>query len=156
MKNADCPCELLTPIEPSQAFDLLACRRYAMQIKEDGIRLIVENCSGLFTGYDRRGQLTSVPPEVQAEFSCVMDDSIVDGELLLREDGSHRYVIWDIMRWMGEDVRQKPYQERLEILKAIGYDVVPTWFTEDEKREQLVRLHDAGAEGVVFKDLLAI
>ena len=151
MKNAQHLCELLSPIDPEEAMDLVRDDRYAMQVKEDGFRLLVDSTGGGRYGFDRQNQITAIPRQVFPQLEGLLPDTRIDGELV---DGT--YVAWDILRWMDEDVRGLPYHERLELLEQQDVNLVPTWHGESRKAAELVRLHDAGAEGVCFKDLLAV
>jgi bifunctional non-homologous end joining protein LigD len=150
VRNRDHLCELLTPIDPAQALDLVRDPRYLMQLKEDGFRLVIDTTAGQRVGFDRKNQITAIPPEALARLQGLTDDSMFDGELV---DG--RFVAWDVLRWMGQDVCHLPYSERLALLQSEDVEVVRTW--EDEtKAAALIEMHDAGAEGVCFKDSLAI
>lgn len=163
MKNADMLCELLTPISPTEALGYVNDDRYAMQVKEDGFRLVVERYMGGLMGFDREGKITAIPEHLLPALDRFADDYMIDGEIVSMGAGTKVYVVWDILRLDDEDMRRWPYQERLQELyfrlgagSAFGLILSRAWFSSIEKTKALLNLSQAGAEGVVFKDLLAI
>lgn len=149
MKNADHLCELLSPVEPHQALDLVRNPRYCMQVKEDGERLMVDTSFGARIGFDRKNQITALSPALLDQLKDLPDDCFLDGELV-----NGYYFPFDLLRCDGESIAGRSYAERLQLLAALPIDVVPTWY-DDDKASTLLRLHEEGAEGVCFKDLLA-
>lgn len=159
MRNADHICELLTPILPQQALAYVESPRYLMQIKEDGIRLVIERYMGALYGYDRKGQITNIPECVRRGFEQLAasecEDFMLDGELV---DGV--YIAWDILRVDEEDLRAEPYGTRFDLLTAfcesapLTVQVVASW--EDAAKAAALLAVAGTAEGVCFKDTLAV
>lgn len=177
MKNSDYFCELLSPIEPGEAPGYLDDERYLMQEKLDGFRLTVEHQAGLLRAWDRYGQVTAVPQRLKPVLQHLMlcdCDYMIDGELLGLPD-NEQYVVWDLLELDGQDLREVPYGVRWKLLGE-QFDIcgeladryvalVATWQCGEPyatarirpfARTALRMLHQQGAEGVCFKDTLAI
>ena len=154
MKRAAHICELLSPIDPNQAQDLLKDPRYCMQLKEDGERLLVDTSFGGRFGFDRKGQITALSADVLSQLADVPADCLIDGELV-----NGKYIAFDVLEFDSVDIRGLTYEMRMEFLTALHEDaeltIVPTWYGTEIKTAACVRTYEAGAEGVVFKDLRA-
>jgi hypothetical protein len=149
-------CELLTEISDAEALRFIRNPDYIVQMKEDGDRRgIMKKPSGVICGLNRKGQPVMLDHELAEAYKKLNATSfLIDGEILPAPTYS---VVWDILEKDGEDLRQKPYSERLAILsKLIGEDrsfiqVVMTWTEEQDKMAATVKLHETGAEGIVLK-----
>jgi bifunctional non-homologous end joining protein LigD len=146
--------ELLTPIEVSQAGRYVVDPAYAMQPKRDGHRIILSSCTTR-RAFNKRGEPCAAPP---ALLRGLPPDVTVDGEW----ERSH-FVIFDLLDFLGHDLRSLPYTERLAaLLEAVKlrqmpfsgqFSTIHTWFTEKAKEENLLRGFQQRWEGVVFKRL---
>jgi bifunctional non-homologous end joining protein LigD len=150
------PCELLTPITADEAGRFIVDNHYAVQTKEDGNRRGVRKNGGLH-GLNRKGEIVPLSPEIQKAFEALdATEFYVDGE-----DLGDTVKLWDILSLNGESLRDRPYRERLDILRglvnsqSLRIRVVATWFGEKAKSEAILKIYEAKGEGVVFKDLRA-
>jgi bifunctional non-homologous end joining protein LigD len=183
MRNQDYLCELLTPIEPQEAPGYVKDDRYLMQLKANGERLIVERYADRLFAFDRQGQITALPHHLAAALDQLGEDYMLDGERIGFGEEAH-YVVWDLLRRDEDDLRGLPYLERfaqlIELLtpwcvmnwdecRPLPIRLIWTWgyreagsadagtdAFEQEKTKALVKMYESGAEGVCFKDKLAV
>lgn len=149
-------CELLTEIGEKEALRYIQNDQYIAQLKEDGDRCgVMKGNNGAVFGINRKGEPRPLPREVAESFATLDARTFkLDGEILDNPDYS---VVWDVLELNGQDLRQKPYEERLAILQGlVGEErpyisVVPTWDGQLAKTQAVISLHELGAEGVVFK-----
>ena len=146
--------QLLTAIEDDELDRFLANDAMIAQQKIDGMRVLAHVNEGEILVTNRDGQKTKVDLRPFAGLEYLPHGTIVDGELL--DDG---YWLFDILQLAGEDIRDRGYLERWELLDgdlepALGGDVriVPIAVGKQHKQKLHDKLKQSGAEGIVFKD----
>jgi ATP-dependent DNA ligase len=153
--------------------------RWVIEPKLDGWRAVALVESGVRMWCGRNGSnYTGQLPYVESDLIDLLPpDSAVDGELvgqrgwgdvqsvMTRGGGPHTpsralpallYVVFDVTRWAGEDLRSKPWSERREVLDSIGgglldglsVSVAPYAPASAAAHEQMLKL---GLEGSVCK-----
>ncbi len=146
--------QLLNPIDETDAERLINDPAYVMQEKANGERTTFKRAGEAVTGGNKKGMGRPLPEPLVADAGKIEGDCVIDGELL---GGGH--VAFDILEHGGEDLRCRPYQYRLAILRSViakesaFIRVCETYFTTEEKRKAFDALRAAKREGVVFKRL---
>lgn len=151
--------QLLNPIDDdAQAEAYLCSPDWVMQEKYDGERGLLFIEDGQVTRTNRKGFAVAVAGEI-AEIArtklSVTGRCVLDGEVL----GS-TFAPFDLLMFDGQDIRDRPYGERLRVLEAVTANAVEwpklvTCRTTEEKRAAYGALRANGAEGVVFKRITA-
>ena len=149
--RTDYPAELLTEIPESQASSLLRDDRYWLQEKRDGQRRQIAKWDGQLTGYNRKGTTVPLPAALAQELATLEPDFILDGEI----EGD-QFIAFDLLDLPGFLAAGLPYATRFEaltrLLKGLRLaSMVATWTTTKDKVRGAAMLHDARAEGLVFK-----
>ncbi|MBA2538523.1 MAG: WGR domain-containing protein [Deltaproteobacteria bacterium] len=145
--------QLLEPIEDHELDKFLADDTMIAQQKIDGMRVLTTIGDELIVT-NRDGQLTTkVDMRKLAGLEYLPHGTVVDGELL--EDG---YWLFDILQWGEEDIRDRGYLERWELLDneaepALSGDIRIVPIAKGKRAKQALhdKLRAAGAEGIVFK-----
>ena len=163
--------QLLNPIEEEQVEALIINDDWCAQEKFDGrnrllrIQLVMpiahSATDGLkkVEGINKLGLVVSIPQSIH-------DTGLRFGPGLLGgEEIADRLHVFDLLELRGRDLRLLKYKERyLELLNALAQmpshsacaiEVVRTAWTTQEKRQMLVNLRAANAEGMVFKNVHA-
>lgn len=146
--------QLLNPIDETDVERLINDPAYVMQEKFNGERVPFKRIDAVVTGINKKGMERPLPEPLVADAGMIEGDCTIDGELL---GGGH--VAFDILDHGGEDLRCRPYQFRLAILRSViakgstFIRVCETYFTAEEKRKAFDALRAANREGVVFKRL---
>lgn len=148
---------LPTDIDERELESFLTNDSYCAQTKEDGVHLLASrNAAGRVDTRNRRGEIHRVPEPLAKMIDKWAPETMVDGEKL-HEGG---LVGFDMLYDAGEDLRGKPYRERLLRLTEFALDVdsalfrvVETALTTEDKRALVDRLRAENKEGVIFKDL---
>ena len=169
-----------TVFKPMLAFDagrpvvVPVGEEWVLEPKYDGIRFLVHvsasgvRCYGGRNGADHTGNA----PNVERALAHLPRDTVFDGELVTAEgrsgdtmsslasrDGSLRFVVFDLIRLAGEDVRGQRFGERRALLGALNdyglFDdknvgLAPQFESTQEQFEKFVH---AGWEGLVAKRL---
>jgi bifunctional non-homologous end joining protein LigD len=155
--------QLLNPVTAQGADTLLDDPAWVLQEKFDGHRRLVQRPAGQPpTGINRKGLASGLPePVVTALQAIAAGGLVLDGELM-----GDVFAIFDVLEYGGDDLRHRPYSERLGVLaqvntalaaaQAPGAFVVATAFDAAAKRELYSSLKARGAEGAVFKLLEAV
>ncbi len=146
--------QLQQPIEDeSELSRFLTNDDVIAQQKLDGQRVLVHIGDELLVT-NRDGQRTDVDLRPFAGLSYLPHGTILDGELLATE-----YWMFDILQFAGDDVRDRGYLERFEILDgevepALTGDVkiLPVAIGKKSKQKLHDKLRAASAEGLVFKE----
>ena len=147
--------QLLNPLDPDTDAEaittLLDSPDWLAQEKHDGERRLVRTTDTGVQGINRTGMAVPLPVHVADHFGQAKDRVLVDGEIM-----GDRYVLFDLLELNGEDLRGKPYEDRLARLNAAvpthpQVTIVRTAFDTDSKRQLAAHLKDVNAEGVVFK-----
>lgn len=146
--------QLLNSIDEADVERLINDPAYGMQEKSDGERVLFRRTGLAVTGINKKGMERPLPELLVADAAKIEGDCIIDGELL-----GAAYIAFDILEHGGEDLRCRPYQYRLAILRSViakesaFIRVCETYFTAEEKRKAFAALRAAKREGVVFKRL---
>ena len=148
---------------------------YIYQVKWDGMRWVTyKSARGMF--FQTKGQkvFSARFAELDHSFNWLPPESIIDGEVVVLRDGlphfpsllrriqshSHKhpeleveYIIFDVLFWKGEDWRNKPLRDRLELLEqrippSERCQVIET-FADGAKLWNGIEQH--GLEGLVAK-----
>jgi len=146
--------QLLEPIDAVEVERFLADDKMVAQQKLDGIRVLVTVGESLIPT-NRDGQITKLASEAAlAGCRYLPPGTVVDGEIMGDE-----YWLFDVLRLGEQDVRERGYLERWEILEnelepALSDDVrvLPVAVGKKAKAKLHDRLFEALAEGIVFKD----
>lgn len=146
--------QLLNAVEEGAVTGLLASDEHVAQEKHDGERRLVEKRGGQAQGINRRGLYVGLAASVKTAIEALpVASCLVDGEAVGEE--LHAF---DLLELDGEDVRERPYRERLALLSALlggsvgGVKVVATAYCADTKRALFEAVKASGGEGVVFKE----
>ncbi|MEO8705426.1 MAG: WGR domain-containing protein [Kofleriaceae bacterium] len=146
--------QLLSPIELDELDAYLANDKMIAQQKIDGMRVLATITESEVIVTNREGQKTTkVDMGIFEGLAYLPHGTVVDGELL--SDG---YWLFDVLQLGDEDVRDRGYLERWQLLEnelepAFTGDifVVPIASGKAAKQKLADKLRKAGAEGLVFK-----
>lgn len=119
-----------------------------MQEKFDGRRLMVKKEEETIA-INKKGLAILIPQIVANLVESVPHQIVTDGEII-----GEKYYIFDILEFKKENLRTMGAKNRYEILKSIPElknNIVPIYFTEDEKRASFAQLKEKEKEGAVFK-----
>ncbi len=146
-------CQLLNPVDESELTRLLADRRYCLQEKHDGRRLMVHKHGNEIIGINRRGLIIAIPDPIREAVKQIPFDSLIDGEVV-----GEVYHAFDLLVLKGENIRERRYIDRCVALMRIlppkqkAIRPVRTILPAHDKARVLEELRQANREGVVFKD----
>jgi bifunctional non-homologous end joining protein LigD len=137
-----------------------------MQVKHDGERRIAGVENGVVVASNRRGQGVTLHPAIAAELLHVYRDYLGEKDFLLDgEDMGDCFIVFDVIKWAGTDVRELSYANRFgwvldaNIWSPFQYSVGPILLDEpvwpsavvdedvdgDNHFEEGIILRDAGA-----------
>ena len=151
--------QLLEPVEEGQAERLLSDPAWGMQEKLDGERRVVVLAPGERpVGANRNGlevALNGDLVEVIVGRIPVTGRTEIDGE-----DFGSTFAPFDLLMLNGRDLRDLPYEQRLELLESLIADAPEfprphTYRSAEQKRRIYAQLREQGFEGVVFKLMAA-
>jgi bifunctional non-homologous end joining protein LigD len=151
-------CQLLNPVEEREAERLIRHLDFVAQEKFDGRRMLIRWHDGAATGINRKGLECGFPAPLEADAREIGRRAarfVIDGEAV--GDKLHAF---DILSLDGDDLREKPYLERLGVLTGLfagrrSIVVVKTAHAPKDKQALFDSVRRAGGEGVVFKDMHA-
>jgi bifunctional non-homologous end joining protein LigD len=148
-------CQLLNPIEDSEADRYLKDDRWCAQEKFDGRRMLIRKTGDTVVGINRRGFFIPVPGRIAAAALEIPFDFLIDGEAM-----GDRLHAFDLLEFRGRDLKGVPYIDRLTCMvrwidTSGGILVVPTAISREEKIALQHRLRKRDAEGIVFKGIHA-
>lgn len=133
--------------------NLLNDDEHIMQEKHDGERRPVRVENSEITAMNKEGVVSALPQNVADDALLFGADIHMDGEAM-----GDRYVVFDLLHWQGESLRDKPYEARFAQLRALcaeqrfsGIEVTNWADTPETKRALFEQLKNHNAEGVVFK-----
>jgi bifunctional non-homologous end joining protein LigD len=152
-------CVLLNAVDEQFAQGLINTNLWVMQPKLDGVRFLLSK-SNCIEAFNRKGIPCSCPNEIGDSIQSTdmyYEDGVgtflIDGELV-----GDIYHVFDILEKDGEDLRGKPLDQRILFLNELMEDlecdnivIVPTYFTQAQKKNAFEELKKNNAEGVVFK-----
>ena len=154
--------QLLNDVPDGQLESLLDDTVHCMQEKFDGRNQTLTIVNRVPAGYNKKGQVAGLAESVGFGISPCPFDLVLPGESM---DDQH--MAFDVLQHGKEDLRKKPYSQRLGVLMSLNspsemspfsldgscIHVIDTWFKPSDKRREFERLKATGAEGVVFKRL---
>lgn len=147
--------QLLLQIDDEASLDrFLDDDRYAMEVKYDGERRLIEVKGGTATGGNRKGQTVALDRQI-ADHALTFGDAVLDGEQI--GDVVH---VWDVLKVDGQDVSKTPFRHRKLILDTLFAKVadgpiakVKVAYGSKAKRAMLDQARADNEEGVVFKEI---
>ena len=147
--------QLLNPIEEADVQRLLRDDVHCAQEKFDGRRLLLRKEGAAIDGINRKGLLVGLPERMFQAFGLMPGDCLLDGEAI--GDVFHAF---DLLNLDGQDIRARPYRDRLTVLIDLLASVqqrtirfTETACTAEQKSRLHTTLQTGGREGVVFKRL---
>lgn len=149
--KGDFTLQLLNDMDDVQLEHCLKSDAWCMQEKFDGRRLSTETFKDTTVSINKKGIVIDNHPAVAKLLEAVGDSVAVDGEIV-----GDSYKIFDLLAYGGKPFLDKSVLQRLEALNAIEAlkdNVIPTYFTEAEKRAKFEEIRARGGEGVVFKQI---
>jgi len=117
-------CQLLNPIDESEATSLINDPAFCLQEKLDGRRLLVEKRDSEINGVNRLGLFVGVPSSIAAAARKLPVDCVVDGEAV-----GETLHVFDMLKIDGSSVQGQSYQyrcrrDRLRLAKRVFHDAV--------------------------------
>ena len=135
---------------------------YVLQEKSDGERRMIGLTGDVVIGINRKGMEVALPKllVVSAISLCnkkwPVTQFLIDGEII--GEILHAF---DLLELNGENLRDRPYLKRLEMLKdlveteaalgKVGIMYTPSYFTMADKQARLDKVRASNGEGIVFK-----
>ncbi|WP_171019827.1 RNA ligase family protein [Hydrogenophaga sp. 2FB] len=152
--------QLPTPVDRAGAGRMIFDDRFGMQEKANGERCSIEVRNGVARGINKLGLYRNLPENIAEEMGG-FQNAFFDGEIV-----GNTYYAFDLLDYVGDDLRGKPFAERYEALANDALEslfMVPhscvkllqCSFTTVAKSEKLKSIEETNAEGVVFKDVTA-
>jgi bifunctional non-homologous end joining protein LigD len=150
--------QLLNPVEEKELYKLFANPEFVMQPKLDGKRILLHRTAYRTFATNRKGLECGIPENVLLEVNQYRTGGafILDGELI-----GDQYHTFDILERGAEDIRDRPYGERLTELTNLiagtpsrhdrSVHLVKTWSAVSEKTSGYITCRSHKEEGVVFK-----
>jgi len=137
---------------------LIVSDSYIMQEKIDGERLTITIDQDGISGWNKRGERTSLSPWLYQEMQNLPESPWkFDGEYC-----KDRYVIFDLMETPRQGLNNKPLAERIAMLDVMietwGIEKIqaaPTWLEPRDKLRGYIQVAVKQGEGVVFRPRLA-
>jgi bifunctional non-homologous end joining protein LigD len=149
--------QLLNPIKDGTLESYLTDPAWCAQEKFNGWRNLNQiDEKGEVTGINRKGLSVALPLPIADALSSLRA-AVTDGERM-----GETYQLFDLLEVDGENLRTAPYRERLArmagllghpVVQSGAVRIVPTAYTEQEKRALHARVLAANGEGIVFKKL---
>lgn len=149
--------QLLEPVAEGQAEQMLDDPRFVMQEKYDAERrLVILDPGERAYGANRNGLRVALNDDLA--HVCVARVPVTGLTVIDGEDYGATFAPFDLLFHNGEDLRDRPYSERLERLESIivcapEFPRLVTYRTTEQKRRAYAKLRAGGYEGVVFKRL---
>lgn len=149
------------------------------EVKWDGMRVLADAKGGRLTLTSRSGRdVTAAFPEL-APLAEVYDDLLLDGEIIALDGGVPSFaalaermhvadprraarlattrpvtlMVFDLLRVLGQDIAEQPWQGRRELLERLDLDA-PRWQVPavyDDGAQLLEATEASGLEGIVSK-----
>lgn len=143
--------------------------RQGLSEKINGERTLIACDCHTLTAYNRKGQQISLVPTGAQPLLRIGIPCLLDGERLAG-DAMGAYVCFDVLEWHGASVRHRPYEQRIELIRAaatIAAAVGPEMpvitahsfyvLTADTDllrgRSLCTRIQGRGGEGVILRDM---
>jgi len=133
--------------------ELLKEETWWAQEKKDGKRMLIHKAAEL-TAINRRGLSVGAPDSILQAASAIERSFLIDGEAI-----GDTLFAFDLLALDEKDIREKPYEERQQLLESIGFNgaiqIVATAKTSEQKEQLYKQLKKQSSEGIVFKDKTA-
>jgi len=146
-------CQLLNFIEESQVIQYINDDDWWAQEKYDGKRMLLHKTDTV-TAVNRNGLSVGAPDKILKRAVSAERSFLVDGEAV-----GEKLFVFDMLEIDNKNIRSMSYEQRLSNLESLGLNrsiiVVKTAKTQKQKQNLYNRLHDSGAEGIVFKKYAA-
>lgn len=146
-------CQLLNTMEEAVMEELLKEETWWAQEKKDGKRMLIHKAAEL-TAINRRGLSVGAPDSILQAASAIERSFLIDGEAI-----GDTLFAFDLLALDEKDIREKPYEERQQLLESIGFNgaiqIVATAKTSEQKEQLYKQLKKQSSEGIVFKDKTA-
>ena len=143
-------CQLLNPIEKEEIAEYLTDDVWWMQEKKDGKRMLIQKTKEETIAINRKGFSVGAPEKIIQSANKLKKTFIIDGEAIADD-----LFVFDILSYQDEDIKDKTYKERYEILSKIDFSegiiLVETAKTTTKKQNLFDKLNKENAEGVVLK-----
>ena len=143
-------CQLLNQIEEEELVALFEDDAWWMQEKKDGKRMLLQKSESETIAINRKGLSVGAPQSMVDSANEIEKPFIIDGEAI-----DETLYLFDILSYNGQDLKEKPYAERYELLSSLKFGsntlLVKTASTQEEKATLFKSLKEAQTEGVVFK-----
>ncbi len=147
--------QLLTAIDDESELDtFLTDDSMLAQQKLDGIRVLVHITEEGLVATQRDGKITQLAGNALGGLAYLPHGTIIDGEVL-----GNAYWLFDVLQLAGDDVRDRGYRERWDILEnelepALSGEARVLQIATGKKQKRALhdKLRKANAEGLVFKD----
>ncbi len=149
-------CQLLNAVDQSELTRLLNDRKYCIQEKHDGRRLLVRTRGKEVTGINRRGLIVAIPEPIRQAVLRLPLDVLIDGEAV-----GDTFHVFDLLEIGGHDYRERRYIDRIAALlnaiptKEKAIRPVATYILPVDKLRVFDEMKTNNKEGVVFKDTQA-
>lgn len=144
-------------------------RRYLLQIRPNGskINYLTSRRESVQTGnfVEQQDKLTAIR---DYPFAKNLTDTIFDGEIVGEEGdtsnetatamvtGKVSYIVWDVLRFQGLDIRNQPLSYRRTVLALLFNQGLPEWIRPANKSndpQSLLKIvKERDGEGIVRKD----
>lgn len=175
----------LTPMSRLELEASLTNPNVGLTEKVNGVRFPVEWTGTELIGYNRKGERQYTVPKGAELIGKQPYSMLIDGERLEGKWADH-YVMFDILEYAGQSVRNQPYNDRIHLLSSLFYHpgfgggvgsggvggIPPMAFIQQDgsrqlhllypvteegaKRSFLKFLEDDGREGVVTRTMSGI
>lgn len=133
---------------------------FCLQEKKDGENRTLERKPGeAIQGINKKSLYTAVAETWATDFRALGDSFVIPGEAI-----GDQFHAFDLLELDGEDLRPRPFKERYARLVAVsdlrggglrGFNLVPAYFSEAEKRAKWAEFEALNREGAVFKQVSA-
>lgn len=164
----------VTALREGDLADCLNSATYGITEKVNGTRCALAIDGNTLRAYNRRGVEQPTVPEAAEPLARLREQFAIDGERM-EGDNAGGYVIFDLLEWGGESVRDWPYCRRVErlndelvsagLIKQAGATVARTTSsvpglallipsTEQEDKQAVVsEVMRMGGEGIIVRTL---
>jgi bifunctional non-homologous end joining protein LigD len=148
-------CQLLNPIDEEELDLVLSSDEWWAQEKMDGRRMLIHKKAEEIIAINRKGLSIGAPEVIIADVKQDTKTFLIDGEAI-----GENFYVFDLLEIEGVNLRDESYSQRLMHLQTLSFGnsikIVSTSQSKEDKQKLLKDLDQANAEGIVFKQSLAI
>ena len=165
------PAGFIRPCQPTLVANPPAGPGWLHEVKHDGFRALAKKQGARVDVWSRRGtDFTDKFPKIaEAVRNLPVDNALIDGEAVAFLPGGHSdfaalrtkaggarasYIAFDLLSLEGDDLRQRPLEERRNALSRLVHGVDSIQFSESVEAEGATVFAHAcalGLEGIVSK-----